>query len=94
MCVCVRVRACVYVLQILEPDLVSIGEHCDVQHESRFGTATIRDGYLIVERIKVGARCRISPRTMLVQGTALADGTETCAMASSCGTLGVWPLWE
>eukprot|EP00930_Biecheleria_cincta_P030701 TRINITY_DN21279_c0_g1_i1.p1 TRINITY_DN21279_c0_g1~~TRINITY_DN21279_c0_g1_i1.p1 ORF type:complete len:1391 (+),score=203.76 TRINITY_DN21279_c0_g1_i1:129-4175(+) len=73
--------------ELEEPDLVFLGNDVEINH-ARIPTSGIVDGQLMLGEVKIGSRCRVMPRAMVVMGTTLADGTQISPMATTDGWMG------
>jgi len=71
--------------EVDEPDLISIGDDVEIEHQARFGTSAIIDGHLVLGPVEVGSRCRLEARCMLVRGSTVPDGAAVPALASTVG---------
>ncbi len=57
-------------------DLLSIGDDTSIEHDSTLCTATVEGGWLILDRIDIGARCRVGARAWIGQGSRIGDQSE------------------
>jgi len=57
-------------------DLLSIGDETSIEHDAVLSTATVEDGWLILGRIDIGARCHVGSRAWLGNGSRMGDESE------------------
>ena len=77
-------------------DMLSIGDDSCLGADTHFTGATVRDGWLIIDRIEIGARCYVGTRSVLGPSTRMEDDSslEDLSLVAHGGLIPAGETWH